>query len=490
MVSAEQPVGLAALGDLQRLIARLNHPTELQQTLQSVVDGVVEGLRFGVAVVNVVRDDGRLEVVAAAGSDEARTALLGQAGERSDWDAALAAAEPWGTLRYLSHEAARAAHRLPRWVPDLPVPSDPQAWHPLDALFAPLTTSGGELVGVLSVDLPQDNRRPGPEQRHLLEMYAAQAGISIDNARLANQLRMESAALRASEEMFRLAFEDAPIGMAISDLRSGQPGRYLRVNDALCDMLGYSRKDLLARTFLDVSYPADLAEDQATLQAAIAGELSSFRGEKRYQRADGSTCWTLVSASVIRGSDGTPQRFVTQVLDITHRKQRELRLTQQALHDPLTGLPNRLLLRQRLDHAIARARRSGAQAVVLFCDLDGFKEINDAYGHGAGDQVLVTIAGRLLAEVRSVDTVARLGGDEFVVVLEDTSVPASADLVNRLQTALSSAVAYEAVSLAVTVSVGVAEVNAQTVDAEQVLQRADAAMYRAKRRSGAGPDVS
>jgi diguanylate cyclase (GGDEF)-like protein/PAS domain S-box-containing protein len=426
--------------------------------------------------------------VAAAGSDEARTALLGRVAERADWDAALAAAEAWGTLRYSSHEAGAVINALPSWVPDFPAPSDPAAWHPLDALFAPLWTSAGELVGVLSVDLPHDGRRPGQVHRDLLEMYAAQAGIAIDNACLAAQLRTESEALRASEELFRLAFEDAPIGMSISDLHPDRRGRYLRVNDAFCAMLGYSRAALLAGTFTDVTHPEDAAADAAAVAGVAAGQSKGFRLEKRYLRGDGSICWAMVSASVVRGQDGVPSRLVTQILDITHRKQRELRLTRQALHDPLTGLPNRLLLGQRLDHAVARAHRHGATAVLLFCDLNGFKEINDEYGHDAGDQLLIAIAGRLLAEVRSVDTVARFGGDEFVVLLEDTSIAASAELLDRLATAISTPMAYGApgdrATLAVTASIGKAEITVQTADAEQVLQRADAAMYRAKRRSG------
>ena len=126
-MSAQQPMSLAALRDLQRLIVRLNQSTDLPRTLQRVVDGVVEGLGFGAAVVNLVRSDGRLEVVAAAGSDEVAGALLGKVGERADWDAALAAAQTWGALRYLPHDAWQAAETLPGWVPDAPVLEDPLA---------------------------------------------------------------------------------------------------------------------------------------------------------------------------------------------------------------------------------------------------------------------------------------------------------------------------------------------------------------------------
>lgn len=473
----------AALRSLQRLIARLNASRDLSETLQTVVEGVVDGLGFGVAAVNVVREDGRLEVAAAAGREEMREALLGQVGEREDWDAALAVGDAWGALRFLPHDRYSAASEaLPDWIPDVPACADDTgAWHPLDALFAPLLATSGGLVGVLSVDLPADGRLPQPEQCELLEMYAAQAGIAIENAQLHDFLRRDREALRQSEEIFRQAFDNAPIGMAISDLRPGASGRYLRVNDALCAMLGYSREALMTLSFREITHPEDVARDIDAVAEARAGRLNVYQTEKRYLAADGTAIWVSVSASVIRGSDGSPLHWVTQFLDISERKKNEIRLVRQALHDPLTGLPNRLLLLERLEHAVASAHREGPPTVLLFCDLDDFKLINDAYGHAAGDALLIGLAARLAEELRSVDLAARLSGDEFVVLLENVDIDQALELTKRIVDRLREPVRHGDLSLTATMSIGIVPVDDTAPDALGVLHRADTAMYQAKR---------
>ncbi len=482
-MAPSEPSRLDALRILQRLIARLNSTRQLTDTLQGVVDGVVTGLRFDVAVVSLVLDDSRLEVIAAAGRDDVRAALVGQVRSRADWDRELARADAWGPLRFVPHERCPDADDpLRGWVPDLAVhPDDPDAWHPLDALYAPLTAPTGELVGVLSVDLPVDGRRPGARLRELLEMYAAQAGIAIDNARLHERLRGEREALRESEQLFRLAFDNAPIGMALCDLRPGRTGRYLRVNDALCEMLGYTRAELLECTFRQITHPEDIDRDAAAIEGALSGALQTYRAEKRYLRKDGSLVWMAVQASVIRDADGTARRFVAQYLDISERKQTEMRLVRQALHDPLTGLPNRLLLLERLERAVTTARRHQRTGALLFCDLDDFKRVNDAFGHAAGDAALVTVADRLSEQVRAADTVARLGGDEFVVLLEDVTAERAVDLAARLGARICAPLRYGEHELSVTMSIGLVPVDATGLTAEELLHAADAAMYRAKR---------
>src|SRR4051812_33348635 len=209
-ISGDLAVRMSALRRLYDLIGRLNGGRSLPDVLQSVVDGVVEGLGFGVAVVNLVHADGSFEVVAVAGSDDAREELMGASRPSGAFDAELAVAEHWGGLRFVPHD------RIPDgavtgWIPSAdagPAIDGPDAWHPWDTLFAPLTAPSGELVGMLSVDLPVDGRRPGAMQRELLEMFATQAGIAIDNARLSERLR-------ASEASFRLAFDGAAVGMTM-----------------------------------------------------------------------------------------------------------------------------------------------------------------------------------------------------------------------------------------------------------------------------------
>ena len=158
----EPTVRLTAVRRLYEVSARMGAGRSLSETLQAVVDGVVDGLGFGIAVLNLRQPDGKFEVIAVAGSPEAREALLGTISAADIFDAEFEIADKWGGLRFVPHE------RLPEgevigWVPDVPVSTEPDAWHPLDALFAPLHSPDGELVGMLSVDLPEDQRRPGPD---------------------------------------------------------------------------------------------------------------------------------------------------------------------------------------------------------------------------------------------------------------------------------------------------------------------------------------
>jgi diguanylate cyclase (GGDEF)-like protein len=186
--------------------------------------------------------------------------------------------------------------------------------------------------------------------------------------------------------------------------------------------------------------------------------------------------------SLARDEDGAPAWFVAQVQDVTDARAAEQRLRHRALHDPLTGLPNRDLLMDHLSHALARASRSGTGVAVLFCDLDRFKEVNDTYGHEAGDALLTTVGNRLRDAVRPGDTVARLGGDEFVVVTEglhDASVVIG--LAKRLRAELLQPIDIGPARVLVGASIGMAVAGPED-DARSVLREADAAMYRAKAR--------
>jgi diguanylate cyclase (GGDEF)-like protein len=157
----------------------------------------------------------------------------------------------------------------------------------------------------------------------------------------------------------------------------------------------------------------------------------------------------------------------------------EARTRYEAVHDPLTGLANRTLLRDRLDHALARSEREGAATGVLFVDLDNFKQVNDRYGHGTGDMVLVEVARRLREAVRPADTVARLGGDEFVVVCEQVDEPSAVTLGGRVQAAIRPPLVVDGVKHAVSGSIGIA-LGSGHIDPDALLRDADAASYRAK----------
>jgi diguanylate cyclase (GGDEF)-like protein len=176
--------------------------------------------------------------------------------------------------------------------------------------------------------------------------------------------------------------------------------------------------------------------------------------------------------------------FTVFVRDITLRREAEERLTRQALHDGLTGLPNRTLLRDRLVQAIAGARRAKERVSLLVLDLNGFKAVNDTFGHHAGDQVLQAVAIRFTAVLRAADTVARLGGDEFAIVLPATDDPSG--VAAKLVDALEDPVIVDGQPLTVSVSIGVSRFPDDGAEPDALLRRADAGMYSAKRaRQGA-----
>ncbi|RJK96150.1 diguanylate cyclase [Vallicoccus soli] len=474
---------MAALRRLHRVGAALRSPAGLDETMQAVVDGVVDALGFGVAVANVRQADGSFRVIAAAGPDDVRDTLLGHVSTAGSFEEEFAAAEEWGLLRFVPHDA------LPEgatgWVPDLEVSDEPDAWHPLDALFAPLQGADGELLGILSVDLPHDGRRPGATQRELLELFAVQAGLAVEGARLRerllaerSELALERVRLAESESAFRLAFEGASNGMAIVRLDAPALGVLVRVNAEYARILGAPPQDLPGRTAERVLHPEDHARALAALQAVSSGRREAAREDLRVVHPDGRTAWVRFRCSALSpGGDGRRFGLITAE-DVTSEREREARLRHRADHDALTGLPNRPLLLRRLEAAARQAAATTRPGAVLFCDLDGFKQVNDLHGHAAGDAVLREVARRLLGEVRAHDTVARLGGDEFVVVAEDLDDEGVARVVARLRSAVAQPL--EGLPERVTLSVGVARLTGEAAAAD-LLAEADAAMYRAKR---------
>ena len=296
--------------------------------------------------------------------------------------------------------------------------------------------------------------------------------------------RQSARALADSEERFRLAFEEALTGMCLISVDPATFGRHLRVNRALCDFLGYSREELLGLTFADVMPAADAAAIREALQDLLVGARESHREERRYRRADGSAVWGLLSATLVRDSDATPLYLLAEVEDITARKEAEQELVRRALHDDLTGLPNRTLMLDHLRTALARAKRTGAMVGVLFVDLDDFKAVNDSLGHAAGDEFLVWVGERISGAVRGSDTVARLGGDEFVVVCEDLSDPDDAAVIaGHIQHALDATVVLDGQPVSAQASIGIA-IGYDDSTAEELLRDADTAMYSAKHRGG------
>ena len=208
-------------------------------------------------------------------------------------------------------------------------------------------------------------------------------------------------ARRTAEEQFRLGFERGALGMLMTDL----DGVITRVNPALCHLLGLPESELVGREPDDFNHPDDPPTDHLLIgERMLAEGLDTSTMERRYLRPDGSVVWALVDVALVHGEDGEPRYFFAEVQDITERKRSEEAFEHLALHDPLTGLPNRLLMQDRLAGAIARAQRHGQRVVVVFADVDHFKLVNDTLGHSAGDELLVQLAERLDGGIRCART--------------------------------------------------------------------------------------
>jgi diguanylate cyclase (GGDEF)-like protein/PAS domain S-box-containing protein len=506
---------------------------------------------------------------------------------------------------------------------------------------------GGQMVGLLQVvsSKPHAFRVWHVQALRVLGSVLAaalnHAAAQSSNRKLLAERTGAMGALRESEEKFRNAFESASAGIAIVAL----DGRWIRVNHALCEMLGYTERELLSTDFQTITHPDDLESDLASVRKLVSGSTRYYHLVKRYFHKLGHVVWVLLSASLVRDEHDRPLYFVSQILDITQRKQtewleddrrevlemvarhqpvenvllrlcrmcerqvpgvvaslmllqdgtlknvapnlppdftaalssklltlaaalcarselngkfaccdvardvewsgyretafahglrgcwaapvrssdgdflgmvvlylrhlrepdeggqrlldqaaklatlaiehRELaqQLTHRAFHDPLTGLPNRVLFEERLELAVARARRNRTAVALVAVDLDRFKQVNDTLGHEAGDELLQQFAARMRATLRETDTVARVGGDEFMIVLEDVTDTGGPGVVARkLLNAMQAPFELAGCEIVVTASFGICVYPKDAPDLLALHRGADAAVYRSKHR--------
>ncbi|MGY2897062.1 putative bifunctional diguanylate cyclase/phosphodiesterase [Deinococcus sp. UYEF24] len=306
-------------------------------------------------------------------------------------------------------------------------------------------------------------------------------GTDITVERRAEQARIES------EARFRALFEGSADGVVLIDPHDpGVPWRIVDCNDAFCLMNGYPREALIGES-IDLLHDDEMMRRDGPRYLEWIRSAGNAWGEGTHRRRDGSS-FPIESASSLVALDGH-ELILGLDRDISERKQAEAnlqalteRLQHEAHHDPLTGLPNRTLLTDRLNHALARGARTLQPLAVVFLDLDGFKRINDTLGHDAGDALLKEVATRLQSTLRPSDTVARLGGDEFVVLVTDLSSPTdAARTARRLQTVINRPITLGGQRVTVQASLGISVAPQDGKDAGVLLRQADLAMYQAKR---------
>jgi diguanylate cyclase (GGDEF)-like protein/PAS domain S-box-containing protein len=286
------------------------------------------------------------------------------------------------------------------------------------------------------------------------------------------------AQLLEHEERFRLAFEENMAPMICTDLED----RIIATNDAFCQMVGYSKAELLGNDSKLFTFPEDIGITEESHRRATSGDGAPSRYTKRYLRKDGRVIFAEVSRSPARDAQGRTLYFIISERDITEERALTARLSHQALHDPLSGLANRALFLDRLAQAHARVVRQGGTGAVLLLDLDDFKGVNDTHGHLIGDQLLVAIARRLEQVARSSDTLCRFGGDEFLYLADGLATPQEAEQVaQRLLEAFAEPFNVAGVRIGQHASIGVVVWDATRNDYTAIIQDADVALYEAKR---------
>ena len=289
--------------------------------------------------------------------------------------------------------------------------------------------------------------------------------------------RLAEEAIRESEQKYRTIIENIEDGYHELDFS----GNIVFFNDALLKMLGYSRNE-----FAKMNYRNLTDEETARQMLQVCDEVyktgKPSRGiEIEVMRKDGTMRVVEISVSLILDAKGQEVGFRNLIRDITERKKSEETIRRLAYHDPLTGLPNRLLFTDRLNMAITRAKRNRQYLAVMMLDLDYFKDINDTLGHHMGDRLLQAVGTRLTELLRKGDTIARMGGDEFLILLpEIINVGVTTTIAQKIVESFQSPFIIDDRKLQITTSIGIAIYPDVSDDVETLIKNADIAMYRAK----------
>ncbi len=339
----------------------------------------------------------------------------------------------------------------------------PEGHVPLQRELVVPVLQGGLAVAVLGV-----GNKPEPytdSDRDALLQIASMAMANVDALRAQQALRQHAR-----------VFESTSEGVMITDAN----GRILAVNQSFLSITGYSEPEVLGQSPRLLSSGRHEQDFYEHMWESLAAS-GQWRGEIWNRRKDGAVYPEWLTISAVTEPDGRTSHYVAVFSDITQIKRAQERLDFLAHHDALTGLPNRLLLQDRLDHAIRHAQREGRRLALMFLDLDGFKDVNDTLGHAVGDRLLEVVAERLGKRLRTSDTLARLGGDEFLIVLEDdTGTAAASAAAEACLRLLAAPIRIRGHEIHISGSIGISLFPTDGQDAETLLASADLAMYRAK----------
>lgn len=329
------------------------------------------------------------------------------------------------------------------------------------------------LIEEVGVELGLDRVASGVIGRVVVAILvgALVVGLAVARSRQREALASERR-MALERERYRVAFREASTGLVISDVN----GAIEEANAAFANLVGRSQQDLVGRSYLSSSHPAEADIERRSLRRVIQDRSDGYRMDKRFVRPDGTAVWADLSVSAVRDPSGEPVLLVGVVTDLGERKRQERALIDAAAHDALTGLVNRRVLDTWL--AEWTPPPEPQQSVLVFADLDDFKSVNDALGHEGGDDLLREVARRLTAAVRGEDLVVRLGGDEFVVAATVTHESEIAPLLDRIHTSLDGTVVLADQDVPLRVSLGHAVVED---DAHDALALADERMYAHKR---------
>ncbi|MGZ4384221.1 MAG: sensor domain-containing protein, partial [Gaiellaceae bacterium] len=336
-----------------------------------------------------------------------------------------------------------------------------------------------ETVGLLQVVAKQTHRF-AEKDVDSLRLLAVVLSAALSHAAEYEAKREQVEALAQFEAMY----QDAAIGILMVE----PDGEIMSANPAFTEMLGYAPSEVAGRTVDSLVDEDDRVAGSMRFAAIMSGASEDRRLELRYRHKNGSLVWGGLAISVVRAEDGQVQFGIYMIENVTERKKAEEELRRHAelseynaLHDALTGLPNRTLFADRVEQALLAAEREGGRIALLLMDLDHFKEINDTLGHSAGDHVLCEVARRLESCLRHSDTVARLGGDEFGILLpKQTEQTEIVPLLEKLQGAIEQPIEIDGLPLGIEGSIGVAFYPDNGVGVEELMKHTDVAMYTAK----------